>query len=60
VATVAADGRIRLHDAATGIVLDTLRWHESAIAGVAWGGSTLVSGDANGKVALWDLAARIR
>jgi WD40 repeat protein len=58
---VAAAGRdhvIRLHDAATAATLETLTWHRAPVWGLAWAGSTLVSGDAEGNVALWDARAR--
>jgi WD40 repeat protein len=44
---------------ATAATLETLTWHRAPVWGLAWAGSTLVSGDADGNVALWDLAAEI-
>lgn len=46
---------IRLHDVATAATLETLTWHRAPVWGLTWAGSTLVSGDADGNVALWDL-----
>jgi len=40
-------------------VVETLAWHEAAVWGLAWVGPLLVSGDAQGRVALWDLGDRL-
>ena len=57
VAATGHDHAIRLHDVATAATLETLTCHRAPVWGLAWAGSTLVSGDADGNVALWDLAA---
>jgi hypothetical protein len=51
------DGSIRVYDLKTGAFLEALRWHGGSILGLAWAGTTLVSGDANGSLALWDVPA---
>jgi WD40 repeat protein len=56
-ATVGADRAIRVHDAATGKVLATRAWHEGRVWGVVWAGETLVTGDAERVLALWDVPA---
>jgi Cu/Ag efflux protein CusF len=56
-ATAGLDLTIRVHDARTGVVRRTLAWHRSRIAGLAWAGDVLVSGDTEGWVAVWDAAA---
>jgi len=55
VASADAGGTIRVHDPDTGEVRETLDWHRTTLAGLAWVGDTLVSGDARGRVALWDV-----
>jgi WD40 repeat protein len=56
IAAANMDYTVRLHDAGTGAMVETLQWHRAAIWGVAWGAaSTLVSADADGNVALWDI-----
>jgi WD40 repeat protein len=59
VATAGLDRTIRLHDLATGALVESIAWHRAAVWGLAWAGSTLVSGDGEGRVALWDLADRL-
>jgi len=59
VASAGLDRTIRLHDAATGAVLEALPWHEAAVWGLAWAGPVLVSGDGRGRVALWDVGDRV-
>jgi Cu/Ag efflux protein CusF len=56
VAATSRDHAIGLHDVATGATLETLTWHRAPVWGLAWAGSTLLSGDADGNVALWDVA----
>ena len=58
-ASAGLDHTIHLYDLATGTEVEALAWHESAVWGLAWAGRTLVSGDADGSVALWDLADRL-
>ena len=59
VATAGLDRAIRLCDLDTGAVVETLTWHEAAVWGLVWVGPWLVSGDAAGRVALWDMADRL-
>ncbi|TMB04314.1 MAG: hypothetical protein E6J70_04190 [Deltaproteobacteria bacterium] len=54
------DWTIRLHDLETGALVESLAWHRAGIYGLAWAGPVLVSGDTQGRVALWDLAERLR
>jgi hypothetical protein len=49
------DGRVRLYDLPGARLIETLPWHGRQIAALAWAGTTLVSGDTAGRVALWDL-----
>ena len=56
----ALDWTIRLHDLETGALVESLAWHRAGIYGLAWAGPVLVSGDTQGRVALWDLAERLR
>jgi len=60
VASAGRDWTIRLHDLATGALVETLVWHQAGVYGLAWAGPVLVSGDTQGRVALWDLAERLR
>ncbi|HYR97189.1 MAG TPA: hypothetical protein VEM57_10655, partial [Candidatus Binatus sp.] len=60
VATAGLDRTIRLHDLASGAMVEAIAWHRAAIWGLAWAGPVLVSGDAEGRVALWDLEDRLR
>ncbi|TMA52187.1 MAG: hypothetical protein E6J76_07965 [Deltaproteobacteria bacterium] len=57
VASAGLDRGIRLFDGS--VVVETLAWHEAAVWGLAWVGPLLVSGDAQGRVALWDLGDRL-
>ena len=59
VASAGFEGTIRLHDVASGALLETLAWHGAAVGGLAWAGPVLVSGDGQGRVALWDLSDRL-
>jgi hypothetical protein len=54
-ASAGLDHTIRLHDVATGALREAIAWHRAAVWGLAWCGSTLVSGDGDGEVAVWDL-----
>ena len=49
-------GSIELRALSDGRLLDTLRWHPSAVRTLAWAGPSLVSGDTDGALAVWDLA----
>jgi WD40 repeat protein len=56
-ATVARDHVIRVHALPGGDVVATLAWHQARIATLGWGaGPTLVSGDTDGALAVWDPA----
>jgi len=55
VASAGLDHTIRLHEVATGALREALPWHRAAVWGLAWCGTTLVSGDGYGEVAVWDL-----
>jgi Cu/Ag efflux protein CusF len=58
IAAADMDRTVRLHDPETGAMVEMLQWHRAPIWGVAWGAaSTLVSADADGNVALWDVPA---
>jgi Cu/Ag efflux protein CusF len=58
IAAANMDRTVRLHDPETGAMVETLQWHRAPIWGVAWGAaSTLISADADGNVALWDISA---
>lgn len=63
---VSADGRraavagrdrvIRVHALPDGASVATLGWHQAQITALAWGADgTLLSGDGDGKLAVWDL-----
>ena len=58
-ATAGVDRTIRLHDLESGALVEAIPWHRAAIWGLAWAGPTLVSGDGEGRVALWDLRDRL-
>jgi WD40 repeat protein len=55
VATGGRDGSLALYDVTRGTRLETLAFHASPILALAWAGPVLVSGDATGRVAFWDL-----
>ena len=55
VACAAYDRSIRLFEVATGSFLVNLQWHDASVLGLAQADSTLLSGDAQGELALWDL-----
>lgn len=59
VASAGYDGIVRLHALPSGEVVEALVWHRAVVWGLAWTGSTLVSGDGAGRVAVWDLADRM-
>ena len=50
------DRAIRLLDVETGSARETLAFHDAAVSALAWVGSTLVSADEAGRVAVWDVA----
>ena len=52
------DGSIRLLAVPEGRVVETLSWHTSPVQALAWAGRFLVSGDASGGLALWDVAEK--
>jgi WD40 repeat protein len=54
------DAKIELVALADGTAVSTLDGHSAQVLSLAWVGSTLVSGDAAGRVALWDVAADSR
>jgi WD40 repeat protein len=56
VACAGYDRAIRLYRLESAELVDTLRWHGEPVAGLAWAGATLLSGDTAGGVALWDLS----
>jgi hypothetical protein len=55
VATTGTDPSIQLTALADGSPVETLTWHQAQILSLTWAGSTLVSGDSAGQVALWSL-----
>jgi WD40 repeat protein len=50
---------IHLHGLAGDGVDEMLTWHRAQVVALAWAGPVLVTGDAAGEVALWDLADRV-
>lgn len=58
-ALASRDQPLRLYDVARGALLDTLTWHRAAVTALAWSGQVLLSGDADGALALWDLNERL-
>ena len=60
VASAGLDRTIRLHSVASGALVVALAWHEAGVWGLAWADSMLLSGDAAGRVALWDLGQWIK
>ncbi len=55
VATAGTGAHIQLTRLADGAAIDTLAWHTAQVLSLAWAGPTLISGDAAGRVALWDV-----
>jgi len=53
------DRKIRLVDLASGALVEELSWHRAPIWGLAWAGRVLVSGDGEGRVAVWALDDRL-
>jgi WD40 repeat protein len=60
IACAGYDRVIRLYRVESAELIETLAWHEGPIAGLAWSGTTLLSGDVAGSLALWDLAQVIQ
>jgi len=60
VASAGLDHTIRLHDIATGSLVEAISWHRAAVWGLAWAGTTLVSGDGAGELAVWDISDRLQ
>jgi len=59
-AVAGLDRRLRLVDLVSGALVEELAWHRRPVWGLAWAGATLISGDGEGRVALWNLADRLR
>lgn len=55
VASAGRDGAIRVYDAGRQKPVAEMRWHEAAITALVWAGETIVSGDAAGHVAFWEV-----
>jgi hypothetical protein len=56
-AAVGREPAIQIVALSDGSTVDTLAWHADQILSLAWAGTTLVSGDGAGRVALWDVPA---
>lgn len=55
-AVAGRDRTIRVYALPGGEAVATLAWHQSQISALAWGaGPTLISGDSDGALAIWDL-----
>lgn len=55
-ATANAEHVIMIHRMPRGAVAERLQWHQATISALAWGaGPTLVSGDNDGQLAVWDM-----
>jgi Cu/Ag efflux protein CusF/outer membrane protein assembly factor BamB len=49
---------LRIHHLPDGVIVDRLAWHRATIGVLAWGaGGTLVAGDNDGELAVWDVPA---
>lgn len=56
-AVAGRDRTIRVYALPEGTPLATLAWHRANVTALAWGaGATLLSGDGDGKLAVWELA----
>jgi Cu/Ag efflux protein CusF len=53
IASAGIDPRIAINTLADGAPVQTLDWHGAQVLSLTWAGDTLVSGDANGRVAVW-------
>ncbi len=56
-ASIGLDAVVQLLDPASGATIERLAWHTNQVLGVAWAGKVLVSADADGHLALWDVGA---
>jgi hypothetical protein len=60
-AVAGRDRAIRIYDLPEGRAGATLAWHEAQVTGLAWGAdATLLSGDGDGKLAVWDASSGTR
>jgi hypothetical protein len=53
-ATGDREGHVRLHRLPEGTVTETIGWHRGLVRGIAWTGTTLLAGDADRQLAVWD------
>jgi len=58
-AVAGRDRVLRLYDLRSGALVETLGFHRAGIYSLRWAGATLVSGDNEGLLALWDLSDRL-
>ncbi len=57
-ATADRDHEIRIHRLPDGAIVDRIVWHRATVGVLAWGaGATLVAGDNDGQLAVWDVPA---
>lgn len=57
-ATADREHEIRIHRLPDGAIVDRLVWHRATVGVLAWGaGATLVAGDNDGQLAVWDVPA---
>ncbi|MBM4247258.1 MAG: serine/threonine protein kinase, partial [Deltaproteobacteria bacterium] len=57
-AVAGRDRTIRVYALPDGKPLATLAWHQANVTALAWGaGPTLLSGDGDGKLAVWEIIA---
>ncbi len=55
-ATADVEHRLRVHRLPDGAVVEQIGWHRATVSVLAWGaGGTLVSGDNDGELAVWDV-----
>jgi YVTN family beta-propeller protein len=58
-ATADRERVIRIHALPAGTIVEPLTWHRANVAQLAWGaGPTLVSGDTEGELAVWDVGGK--
>jgi hypothetical protein len=57
VAIALRSGSIELRLVEDGSLVETLRWHRAGVRAMAWAGSVLLTGDMEGRLALWDLGS---
>jgi Cu/Ag efflux protein CusF len=55
VASAGTSGEVIVHDAGTAAVVERLGWHRAQVTALAWADRVLVSADADGHLALWDV-----